>query len=50
MSDRVKRALWRGGRALVAVVIAGLGVEYGQSEWYLLIAPILLMIDKYLRD
>lgn len=50
MDERIIRALWRFSRALVAVIVAGLAVEYGDNELYLLIAPILLAIDKYLRD
>lgn len=50
MNDRLKRALWRGGRALIAVIIAGLGVKYGQNDLYLLVVPILLAIDKWARD
>jgi len=45
-----KAALWRFGRALIAVIIAGLAQNYGNSEWYLLVAPILLGIDKYIRS
>lgn len=50
MSDRVQRASIRFLRALIAVLIAGIGVEYGNNELYILLAPLLLAIDKFVRD
>ena len=40
---------WRFARGLVAVLLAGVAVRYGHSEWYLAIAPFLLALDKGIR-
>lgn len=50
MSDRTKRALARFGKALASVIIAGLAAKYGDNEIYLAISPLILAVDKYLRD
>jgi len=36
-------------RAAAAVILAGIAVKYGNSQWYLVIAPVLLAIDKAVR-
>jgi len=46
----IKAALWRFARVAVAVIIAGVAVKYGNSPYYLAIAPLLAGLDKYLRD
>ena len=44
------RAISRGIRTLIAILLAGIGVYYGKSEWYILLAPVIMSIDKYIRD
>ena len=36
-------------RSAIAVIIAGLAVKYGESDWYLAIAPLLIGVDKLVR-
>jgi len=50
MNDRTKRSLIRFGKVAIAVVIAGIASKYGNSGWYLAIAPFVVAVDKYLRD
>ena len=47
--EALKSAVWRFIRVAAAVVIAGVAVKYGKSDWYLVIAPVLTGIDKYIR-
>lgn len=37
-------------RAFIAVVLAGLAEKYGGHPYYLLLAPVLMAIGKWLRD
>ena len=46
----IKGAFWRFARVAIAVIIAGIAQYYGESEWYLVIAPILVSADKYIRE
>ena len=46
----VKAALWRFARVAGAVILAGLAQYYGKSDWYLIIAPALVALDKFVRD
>jgi hypothetical protein len=48
--DKLKWAAIRALRVLVAIILAGLAVKYGKSDWYILIAPALAGIDKYVRS
>jgi len=50
MKSPIKAALWRFARVAVAVIFAGLAQHYGNNEWYLLIAPLLVALDKFIRD
>ena len=43
------RAVWRGIRITVGLIIAGIGVKYGKSDLYLLLVPALPAVSKYLR-
>jgi hypothetical protein len=49
MKEKTKVLLWRFLRTSVAVVLAGLAVKYGESNWYLAVAPLLLTLDKWVR-
>ena len=42
-------AIWRFARVAVAVVIAGIAAEYGDSSVYLALAPFLVALDKFVR-
>lgn len=37
-------------RAAIAVILAGLAQNYGGHPYYLLLAPILMALGKWLRD
>lgn len=50
MSPKFKSAFYRFLRALVTVIIAGLTVKYTGNQYYMVIAPVLQGIDKYIRD
>jgi hypothetical protein len=43
-------ALYRFFRVLIAIILAGIAAQYGDSQYYLLIAPALNGVAKYLRD
>jgi hypothetical protein len=43
-------AIFRFVRASVAVIVAGLAVQYGHNDLYLAIAPLILALDKFVRD
>ena len=44
-----KSFIFRFIRAAIAVIVAGIVVEYGDSAIYLTIAPLLLALDKWVR-
>ena len=46
----MKRALKRFGRVAVSVAVAGALVQYGDSPYYLVVAPLLNALSKYLRE
>jgi len=50
MNPSIKSALVRGSRVLVSLLIAGVAVKYGHSDWYLAISPVLNSVSKYVRD
>lgn len=37
-------------RSLVAIIIGGIAAQYGDSSLYLVIAPAILALSKFLRD
>ena len=37
-------------KAAVYVIIAGLAANYGQNSWYMAIAPLLTMLENYLKN
>lgn len=37
-------------RSLVAILISGFAVQYGDSSFYMLVGPVLMSISKALRD
>ncbi len=37
-------------RALVAVVIAGVVSQYGDSQYFMVLAPVLNAVSKFIRD
>jgi hypothetical protein len=44
-----KKTLFKFGKSGVYVVIAGLAAVYGNSTWYLAIAPVLVALENYLK-
>jgi len=46
MNDKLKVALISALKNLATILLAGLAVVYGKSEWYLLLAPALKFIEK----
>lgn len=50
MSIATKTAAKRALRGALAVIIAGLAAKYGNSEYWLLIAPAINGISKYMRE
>jgi hypothetical protein len=48
--EAIYRAVKRFAKGLIAVAIAGFISVYGQSEWYLAIAPVLLAAEKLITS
>lgn len=48
--DSFWRSAKRFSRALVSILIAGTAVYFGKDEKYILLAPVVSGIGKYLRD
>ena len=46
MNDKLRVALISALKNLVIVLLAGLAVVYGKSDWYILLAPALKFIEK----
>lgn len=45
-----RAGFWRFVRVAVAVIISGVVVKYAHNDWYLLLAPFLSGVFKFLRD
>jgi len=43
-------AVWRVLRVAIAIFVAGLVAKYSHENWWLLLAPVLNGLAKYLRD
>jgi len=48
--SELQRALFRFVRVAMAVIIAGIIVQYSNNSYYLFLAPLITAIFKYLRD
>lgn len=44
-----KITLKKGIKQAIYIFIAGLGVVYGKSEWYLALVPLLNMLENWLK-
>jgi hypothetical protein len=44
------RTARRGFEALVSVILAGIAVEYGDSQWFVAISPAFMMLTKWWRE
>lgn len=47
---KVKPALLRGIRVAVVIILSGVVATYGETSWYMALAPILSAVGKYLRE
>ena len=45
-----KKTLIKFGKSLIYVLFAGIAVKYGQSPYYLGIAPLLVSLENYLKN
>lgn len=45
----IKLTLWKVVKGAVYVAVAGLAAVYGNSEWYLAIAPFLLGLENLVK-
>ena len=43
-------ALNRFARVFIAVLLAGIVAKYGDSQWFLVLAPFINAVSKWLRD
>jgi hypothetical protein len=50
MDEKIIRTLWRFFRSLVAIIIAGIAVQYSDNQIFILVAPVLQALSKYWRE
>ena len=49
MAYDIKKTLWKIGKAAIYVVLAGLASVYGESPYYLVIAPVFSGLENFLK-
>ena len=45
----IKKTVIKGAKILFILLISGVAAEYGNSNWYASIGPLLVMISNYLK-
>jgi len=45
----VKKTIVKGLKILLIILISGVSVEYGNSNWYGAIGPLLVMLSNFLK-